>query len=220
MSQTESSADQTGLDHIHRFVPATHAGLRPILALHGTGGDETDLLPLAEMLAPGAAVLSPRGKVSEGGMPRFFRRLAEGVFDEADVVAKAHALADFVEAARKTYDFEAPIALGFSNGANIAAAIMLLRPEVLAGGLLLRAMVPLQEKQETERAESLAGKPVLIASGAMDPIVPVDDPTRLAERFRACGADVTHEILPGGHGLGQGDLTLAKAFMEAHARIG
>ena len=220
MSQTGSSADQTGLDHIHRFVPATGSGLRPILALHGTGGDETDLLPLAEILAPGAAILSPRGKVSEGGMPRFFRRLAEGVFDEADVVAKAHALADFVEAARKTYGIEAPIALGFSNGANIAAAIMLLRPEALAGGLLLRAMVPLKESPDSERPGSLAGKPILIASGAMDPIVPVDDPTRLAERLRACGADVTHEILPGGHGLGQSDLKLAKDFMEAHARIG
>ena len=108
------------LSHRHRFVPATAAGKPPILLLHGTGGDENDLLPLGQTIAPGAALLSPRGKVLEGGMPRFFRRLAEGVFDEHDVRRRANELADFVLEARDAYGLDAPIAVGFSNGANIA----------------------------------------------------------------------------------------------------
>src|SRR6187397_432273 len=131
----------------HRFVPARPdgAGRPPLLLLHGTGGDESDLLPLGEALAPGAAVLSPRGNVLENGMPRFFRRLAEGVFDEEDVIRRAHELADFVgaAAARHGFDPKRVIAVGYSNGANIAAAILLLRPGALAGAVLFRAMVPL-----------------------------------------------------------------------------
>ena len=117
----------------HRFVPARPdgAGRPPLLLLHGTGGDENDLLPLGEALAPGAPLLSPRGKVLETGMPRFFRRLAEGVFDVRDVEARAHELADFVLAARDAYSLAQPVAVGFSNGANIAAALLLLRPEIL-----------------------------------------------------------------------------------------
>src|SRR4029453_3765161 len=127
----------TKLSFIHRFEPGARSGSRPLLILHGTGGDENDLLPLGKMVAPGVPVLSPRGKVLEHGMPRFFRRLVEGVFDEKDVRARAHELADFIDEARKVYGIAAPIALGYSNGANIAAAVMLLRPEVLAGGILL-----------------------------------------------------------------------------------
>src|SRR5256885_34211 len=132
------------MNFTHRFIPALESPpQRVLLLLHGTGGDENDLLPLGRELDPAAALLSPRGKVLENGMPRFFRRLAEGVFDEADVRARAHELADFVAAAREQYRIAAPIALGYSNGANIAAAVMLLRPETLAGGILLRAMAPL-----------------------------------------------------------------------------
>jgi len=130
----------------HRFVPARPdgAGRPPLLLLHGTGGDESDLLPLGEALAPGAALLSPRGKVLENGMPRFFRRLAEGVFDVRDVEARAHELADFVLAARDAYSLAQPVAVGFSNGANIAAALLLLRPEILASAVLFRPMVPVE----------------------------------------------------------------------------
>ena len=130
------------LSFIHRFEPATDAGRPPLLLLHGTGGDEDDLLPLGRMVAPGSALLSPRGKILEGGMPRFFRRLAEGVFDEADVRYRANELADFITQAREAYGLAAPVAVGFSNGANIAAAVLTLRPEALAGAVLLRAMVP------------------------------------------------------------------------------
>src|ERR1700749_3326502 len=124
----------SSLGFTHRFEPATGAGAPPFLLLHGTGGDENDLLQVGKAVAPGAALLSPRGKVLEHGMPRFFRRLAEGVFDEDDVRRRAEELADFIGKARSHYGLAAPVALGYSNGANIAAAVMLLRPENFGGG--------------------------------------------------------------------------------------
>jgi phospholipase/carboxylesterase len=200
----------TELSHLHRFLPATEPGRRPILLLHGTGGNEDDLLPFGRMIAPGAALLSPRGKVLEGGMPRFFRRLAEGVFDEDDVRRRARDLAAFVDEARETYGLAAPVAVGFSNGANVAAAVLQLRPEVLAGAALLRAMVPLADPP----AADLAGKPVLILSGDSDPIVPADNAARLAAVLGAAGAVVEHRILPAGHGLSQADVAITKAWLQ------
>jgi phospholipase/carboxylesterase len=200
----------TSLSHIHQFVPATEPGRVPLLLLHGTGGDEHDLLPLGRAVAPGAALLSPRGKVLEGGMPRFFRRLAEGVFDEQDVIRRAHDLADFVQEARKTYGLAAPIALGLSNGANIAAAVLQLRPDALAGAILLRAMVPLQEPPKAD----LSGTPVLILSGALDPIVPDENAAQLAAMLGQAGAVVDHRTQPTGHNLSQADLTLTKAWLD------
>jgi len=197
----------------HRFAPGERLGARPLLLLHGTGGDEDDLLPLGRMVAPGAPLLSPRGKVLENGMPRFFRRLAEGVFDEADVRARAHELADFVAAAREHYRIAAPIALGYSNGANIAAAVMLLRPETLAGGILLRAMAPLAK---AEVAGGLAGKPVLVVSGQRDPIAAPANAARLKAMLERAGARVDHQILPAGHELSQADVALAQAWLQAN----
>lgn len=202
----------TKLSFVHRFEPATAPGRRPLLLLHGTGGDETDLLPLGRAVAPGTALLSPRGQVVENGMPRFFRRLREGVFDEADVVRRANDLADFVEEERETYGIGAPFALGFSNGANIAAAMMILRPEVLAGAALVRAMVPLKEPP----CSALDGKPVLILSGAMDPIVPTANSAELAAQLGAAGAVVQHVTVPAGHNLTAADLrTLTAWFAES-----
>ena len=178
------------LSFTHRFEAASAPGRPPLLLLHGTGGDETDLLPLGRMIAPGSALLSPRGKVLERGMPRFFRRLAEGVFDEADVRARALELADFVGEAREAYGLEAPLAVGFSNGANIAAALLWLHPETLAGA-------------------------VLILSGAMDPLVPADTAARLAAALAAAGARVTHEVLPAGHALSLADVTLARKWLAS-----
>jgi len=198
----------TELSFIHRFQPAAEPGKRPILLLHGTGGNEDDMLPLGGMIAPGAALLSPRGKVLEGGLPRFFRRLAEGIFDEEDVRRRAHELADFVAEARDAYGLPAPVAVGFSNGANIAAAVLQLRPEALAGAALLRAMVPLRDPPVAD----LADKSVLIVSGAMDPIVPADNAKRLASLLTGAGAAVQHEVLPTGHGLSQADLALTKTW--------
>jgi phospholipase/carboxylesterase len=198
------------LSFIHRFKPAAEPGRPPLLLLHGTGGNEDDLLSLGRMLSPGSAQLSPRGKVLEGGMPRFFRRLREGVFDEEDVRRRAHELADFIAEAREAYNLAAPVAVGFSNGANIAAAMLQLRPEALAGAALLRAMVPLADPP----APDLAGKPVLILSGASDPIVPADNAKRLATLLRGAGATVEHRMLPMGHGLSQSDVALTKTWID------
>ncbi|MBR1218321.1 alpha/beta hydrolase [Bradyrhizobium sp. U87765 SZCCT0131] len=200
------------LSFTHRVEPGNRPDATPLLLLHGTGGDENDLLPLGRMVAPGSTLLAVRGQVLEHGMPRFFRRLAEGVFDEDDVRRRAHELADFVAAARAEYDLAAPIALGYSNGANIAAAVMLLRPGVLRGGILLRAMVPL----ETPPPADLAGTSVLVASGTRDPIVPAANGERLAAMLSAAGADVERRVLPSGHELSQADLTLARNWLAQH----
>jgi phospholipase/carboxylesterase len=194
----------TELSFIHRYEPATDPKRPPLLLLHGTGGDENDLLGLGRMISPGSALLSPRGKILENGMPRFFRRLAEGVFDEEDVRFRANELADFVAEARRAYGLEAPVAVGFSNGANIAAAMLMLRPEALAGAALLRAMVPLSSAPQVD----LAGKRVLMISGAMDPIIPADNSNRLAASLSGSGAEVQHQMLPSGHNLSQTDLSL------------
>ncbi len=201
----------TELSFIHRYEPATEPGRPPLLMLHGTGGDENDLLGLGRMISSGSALISPRGKILENGMPRFFRRLAEGVFDEEDVRLRAGQLADFVAEARKAYGLAAPIAVGFSNGANIAAAMLMLRPEALAGAALLRAMVPLSDAPQAD----LAGKRVLMISGAMDPIIPADNPAQLAASLSASGADVQHQILPTGHNLSQTDLQLLVKWFGA-----
>jgi phospholipase/carboxylesterase len=198
------------LAFIHRFEPGKRRGAPPLLLLHGTGGDENDLLQLGEMISPGSALLSPRGKVLEHGMPRFFRRLAEGVFDEDDVRQRANELADFVESARSHYGIATPVALGYSNGANIAAAMLLLRPQVLAAAILLRAMVPLAQPPKPD----LARKPVLITSGQRDPIIPASNAAELAGQLTHAGANVQHSVLPTGHELTQMDVTLAKKWMK------
>jgi phospholipase/carboxylesterase len=205
-------------DFAHRFVPGRRADGLTLLLLHGTGGNETDLLPLGGVLAPGAALLSPRGKVLENGMPRFFRRLAEGVFDHEDLVARTHALAAWVAAAAEEHGIDAGriVAAGFSNGANVAASLMLMHPTTLAGGVLFRAMVPF----EPEQAPDLGGRPVLIGAGQADPIVPAANSERLAELLRAAGADVTLDWRPGGHSLGRAEVDdaarwLAERFPEA-----
>lgn len=197
------------LSFTHHFEPGTSTAA-PLLLLHGTGGDETDLLPLGKTLAPDRALLSPRGKVLENGMPRFFRRLAEGVFDEQDVIKRAYELADFIVEAGKAYKLVKPIAVGFSNGANIAAAILLLRPETLSGAILLRAMVPLAEPPRAELAQT----PVLIVSGASDPIVPASNANLLVTMLKNAHADVQHETLPTGHNLTQNDVTLATQWLN------
>jgi predicted esterase len=196
----------------HVFKPAQTAGAPTLLVLHGTGGDEQDMLPLGG-LAPGAALLSPRGKVLEHGMPRFFRRLAEGVFDLEDLKFRANELADFIGAAAARYGFDPArvIALGYSNGANIASAIMLLRPGVLRRGVLLRAMVPL----EPEPLPSIDGTRVLISNGRMDPIVSPDETERLVKLLQRAGADVEVHWQPAGHQLMPGDFAVAKTWLQS-----
>jgi phospholipase/carboxylesterase len=194
-------------EFVHHYEEGT-PGAAALLLLHGTGGDEHDLLPLGREVAPGAGLLAPRGQVLENGMPRFFRRLAMGVFDEKDLIERTHELADFVAAAAAQYGFPAGsvMALGFSNGANIAAAMLLLRPEALAGAVLLRPMVPL----EPEVAPDLAGREVLIVAGRMDPTVPPGQSEQLATMLRAAGAAVSLHWSQAGHNLAQEDLLLAQ----------
>ena len=199
------------LSYQHVFKAGTDPLAPPLLLLHGTGGDENDLLPLGQDLSPGSALLSPRGDVSEHGMPRFFRRFAEGIFDLADVEKRAHALADFIAAAAAQYPIDPRklLAVGYSNGANIAAWLLLLRPESLAGAALLRPMIVLEPK----KVPDLSGKRILISSGRQDPIVPSDHPARLAEQFRAAGATVTLNAHAAGHGLTSADFVAVKKFI-------
>lgn len=196
--------------HVHRWEPALSAGLPTILLLHGTGGDENDLLPLGRMLAPGAALLSVRGNVSENGSARFFRRLAEGVFDLADLRVRTDELGDFVEAAAEAYDFplSSLYALGYSNGANVAASLLLQRPSALAGGALFRAMVPF----EPERIPQLGTKRVLMSAGRFDTMIPAAGSERLAAILREGGADVELVWQPVSHALSQGDATVGQEF--------
>jgi phospholipase/carboxylesterase len=201
-----------GLGFAHRFVPATQPARKPLLLLHGTGGDENDLVPLGERLAPGAALLSPRGQVLENGMPRFFRRLAEGVFDLDDLRQRTEQLAQFIDAARAAYRIEKPVAVGFSNGANIAASLLLMRPESLAGAVLMRATTPFVP----ENLPRLAGVPVLILSGAMDPLVSAEQCDRLAQLLESADADVEYQVIPAGHNLAAQDLALAAAWLKRH----
>ena len=200
------------LDFIHRYVPPQNGSRRVLLLLHGTGGDESDLLPLGRELDAEAGLLSPRGKVLENGAPRFFRRFAEGVFDEEDVVRRANELADFIGAAATEYDFapEYMTALGYSNGANIAAAIMLLRPGVIRQAVLFRAMVPLAEPPQAD----LTGTSVLISAGRHDQIIPLENVQRLTSLLQRAGATVELEVQQASHGLVQNDLAAAKRFLS------
>jgi phospholipase/carboxylesterase len=204
------------LGFIHRFAPATRPGLPPLLLLHGTGGNEDDLLPLGERLLPGAAQLSPRGQVLERGMPRFFRRIAEGVFDLDDLRRRTDELADFVTAARTEYDLPSPpVAVGFSNGANIAAALLLLRPGTLGGALLLRPMVPLVPNP----LPALGGVPVQVNAGLADPIVTPEQSEALAELLRRAGADVSLDWLKVGHTLSPADLEIGERFLAGLSAV-
>jgi len=196
----------------HQFIPGDGSIRTTLLLLHGTGGNESDLVPLGQTLLPGAAILSPRGKVLEHGMPRFFRRLAEGVFDLEDLRFRARELADFVleSAGRYQFDVDSLTAIGYSNGANIASAMLLLRPETLAAAVLFRAMIPFVP----ESMPSLKGKRALISSGRADPIMPPEQPPELARMLEEAGAEVTLHWQNAAHGLVQADLTLAAEWLR------
>jgi len=194
---------------IHQFVPGSSE--RTLLLLHGTGGNERDLIPLGRELDLNASLLSPRGKVLENGMPRFFRRLAEGVFDVDDLQKRTHELADFISSAAKHYKLAADeiVAVGYSNGANIAASMLLLRPEVLSAAILFRVMVPLVP----ETQPNLSSVRVWIGAGTFDPIVPASETKQLAELLRGAGADVTTRFFEGSHELTHGDVDAAREWL-------
>ena len=196
-------------DFIHDFVPGSSS--RTLLLLHGTGGNERDLIPLGRELDPNAALLSPRGKVLENGMPRFFRRLAEGVFDLEDLKYRTNELADFVAAAAQHYGFASDdvVAVGYSNGANIAASMLLLRPERLSAAILFRAMVPLIP----DRQPNLSSIRVWIGAGEHDPIIPTSETNALAELLRNDGADITIRYFQTGHQLTRDDVDAARDWL-------
>jgi predicted esterase len=201
------------LGFIHRFIPA-ESSPRTLLLLHGTGADENDLLDLGRAIDPKAALLSPRGKVLENGAPRFFRRLAEGVFDEADVVARAHELAKFVADAADQYkiDMNNLVAVGYSNGANIAAAMMLLGAVKFPEAILFRAMVPLS--RDYDRPD-LKSSRILISTGEFDPIARLAIANALSDLLRQAGAAVELKVQPGGHELTPNDVATAREWLGA-----
>jgi phospholipase/carboxylesterase len=196
-------------DFIHEFVAGIST--RTLLLLHGTGGNERDLIGLGRELDPNAALLSPRGKVLENGMPRFFRRLAEGVFDVEDLKLRTNELADFVTPAAQHYGFALDnlVAVGYSNGANIAASMLLLRPEIIRRAILFRAMVPLIP----DKLPDLSLVRVWIGAGDQDPIVPASESRRLVELFRRAGAEVTIHFAKASHGLTNDDPQAARRWL-------
>jgi phospholipase/carboxylesterase len=199
------------LGFAHRFLPGEDDSGATLLLLHGTGGNEEDLIPLGQELSPGAAILSPRGKVLEFGAPRFFRRLAEGVFDHEDLVFRTHELAEFVEAASEEYGFDNRklVAAGYSNGANIAGSLILLHPGLLRAAVLFRAMVPF----EPEVTPDLSGMAVFMASGRRDQMIPPDNSQRLADILGGAGADVDLRWRDTGHGLTYEEVAQAKEWL-------
>ena len=210
----DAAAEDLGFIHEYREPSSPDA---PILVLlHGTGGDERDLMPLGEALDAGAGLLSPRGKVLERGMPRFFRRLAEGVFDIPDLKVRAAELAVFLQRARDRYGFgdRLLVAVGFSNGANMAGAVLLLHPGTLDAAVLIRAMVPL----EPDRLPALEGTPVLILNGRRDPLAPPPHTDRLAELLRSAGARVELTWIDAGHELTAADVARAREWISTLGR--
>jgi len=207
-------AGKEDLGFIHRFEPG--ASGETLLLLHGTGGDEQDLLPLGREIAPDANLLSPRGQVLENGMPRFFKRTAAGVFDEADLVRRTGELGRFVRAAAKHFGFDPARvrALGYSNGANMAAALLLLDGSLLSGAALLRAVLPL----EPPRLPDLSGTPVLIAAGRRDPYSPIERVEALAERIGRAGAAVDLRWTDGDHALLPGEISATAEWLKRTAR--
>ncbi len=193
-----------------QFVPGTTA--RTLLLLHGTGGNEADLLPVGRALAPEATLLSPRGRVLEGTLPRFFRRLAEGVFDQEDLALRTDELAAFLRAQveERRLDPAGLTAVGFSNGANIAASLLLRHPGLIRQAVLWRAMVPF----EPGTPPALSGTRVLMGEGRFDPIVPVPNAERLAGILRAAGAEVTLDWREAGHQLEPGEIADARAWLH------
>jgi len=210
---TERRKPAEGLVFVHRFVPPE---VKPesmtLLLLHGTGGDESDLLQLGRALSPDAALLSPRGRILENGAPRFFRRLAEGVFDMEDLVFRTHELAGFLDAASRAYGLDASrlVAVGYSNGANIAASLLFLHPGSLAAAVLFRPMVPFTPG----KLPHLSGTSVLVAGGLRDQIVPREQTERLLDLFKRSGADATLHWEESGHALSEAEIQFARGWLS------
>jgi predicted esterase len=204
--------------HVFKDAPKPAEDGRTVVTLHGTGGNEHDLVRFAEGVAATSAILSPRGRVLENGMPRFFKRLADNVFDEADVIRRAHELSDFLIEAAVRYGRKPAqmTALGYSNGANMAAAILLLRPEVFSSAVLLRPMLPLQKQSLPD----LKGKAVLILRGAQDAVIPSGSTDQLVSSLQQTGAEVTTRTIAAGHEITRQDIDTMSDWLSERPKIG
>lgn len=195
--------------YIHIFKQGD-AAKRPLLLLHGTGGNEHSLLEIAAAVSPDRSIISPRGWVNENGNLRFFRRFSEGLLDEDDVRFRSNELSEFVSGSMAAYNLTAPIALGYSNGANIALAMLFMQPDILSGAVLLRSMAPFKVMPSV----NLNQKPILLLNGSQDQIIPQAASNQLVSTLQNSNANLTHEILSTGHGLTQTDITLTTRFLR------
>lgn len=200
----------------HIFKKGEEGNSTTLLLLHGTGGDENDLLPLGDMIDPGASVLSVRGNVDENGMNRFFRRLAEGVFDEEDLIYRTKELRDFVDQAAKDYGFDRSqvVAVGYSNGANIAGSLLYHYGKVLQGSVLLHPMVP----RRGIDVPDLKGVPVFIGAGVNDPICPAQETKDLEKDLTGAGANVEVFWANLGHQLTREEVENAAAWYKKQVK--
>lgn len=200
----------------HVFIKGTQKEAPTLLLLHGTGGSERDLIPLAQMIAPSASILGVRGNVEENGMPRFFRRLAEGVFDEKDLIFRSKELNDFISEMAEEYDFDRNhvVAIGYSNGANIAASLMYLFEKTLHGAILFHAMIPLRDVQ----LPNLSNTPVFIGAGKRDPLIKPEETKELLAELQKAKAEVTEYWTEGGHELSREEVEQAKIWYEKKVR--
>lgn len=195
------------MNYEHIYKPG-EPGHPTFLVLHGTGGTEKDLVPLANYIDSKAGIISVRGDVSENGMNRFFRRLSEGIFDKQDLEKRTHALYNFLQSASENYRFDKTnvIALGYSNGANIAASMLYFYEDALKGAILHHPMTPFEER-EMKTSDAL---PVFIGAGNNDPICPPENTRLLISQLESAGSNVTTEWGNAGHSLTQNELDAAK----------
>lgn len=200
----------------HTFIQGSDPNLPTLLLLHGTGGNEEDLIPLANLIAPGASVLGVRGNVLENGMPRFFRRLAEGVFDEEDLVFRTKELYDAITELATQYKINRDhiVSIGYSNGANIAASMFYHYSNALAGAILFHAMVPLRGME----LPNLSGTPIFIGAGKRDPLIPAPETKELSEELQNAGAEVSEYWTEGGHELRRDEVDQAKVWFDNRFR--
>jgi phospholipase/carboxylesterase len=197
--------------HVHH-EPGSDSSAPPLLLLHGTGGNERDLIAFGRQIAPGSSLLGVRGRLLEGSLTRWFRRHGEGLFDLADMAERAAELASFIASAGQHFGWSrAPIAVGYSNGANIAAGLLMRHPGALSGAVLMRAMNGLSP----EPGLDLAGTPVLLLSGRHDPLAPEASRAVLVAALKQAGATVNEQTTASGHGLEAGDAQAAQAWLAS-----
>ncbi|MFD2521638.1 alpha/beta hydrolase [Emticicia soli] len=200
------------------YQPAKNAGANTLLLLHGTGGDEQDLLPIAKEFGNDFNILSLRGNVSENGMPRFFKRLGMGIFDEQDLTFRTHEMVDFIKglAVKEDFDSTKIIALGYSNGANIAGSTLVLYPEFLAGAILYRPMQPF--KKIDAELKNATNTPVFMSNGVMDPTISQADTVSFVNILKTAGFNVANHSLSVGHALTREDLRFSVDWYQQHFR--